>query len=120
MNMALAINIEDLLNKQKIESNRIKFKKGWNPASIYHSICAFANDFDDLGGSETKDMIIEIITQNPHVIAAEIAMQLSISSRGAEKQKRKLREAGVIKRIGGRYGGYQELGGEDPGVCVPQ
>ena len=48
--MALAINIEDLLNKQKIETNRIEFKKGWNPASIYHSVCAFANDFDDLGG----------------------------------------------------------------------
>ena len=48
--MALAINIEDLLNKQKIESNRTEFKKGWNPASIYHSVCAFANDFDDLGG----------------------------------------------------------------------
>ena len=48
--MALAININDLLNKQKIESNRIEFKKGWNPAGIYHSVCAFANDFDDLGG----------------------------------------------------------------------
>ena len=48
--MALAININDLLNKQKIESNRIEFKKGWNPESIYHSICAFANDLDDLGG----------------------------------------------------------------------
>ena len=49
-NMALAINIEDLLNKQKIESNRIEFKKGWNPVSIYHSVYAFANDFNDLGG----------------------------------------------------------------------
>lgn len=48
--MALAINIDDLLNKQRIESNRIEFKKGWNPSSIYHSVCAFANDFDDLGG----------------------------------------------------------------------
>ncbi len=27
--MALAININDLLNKQKKESNRIEFKKGW-------------------------------------------------------------------------------------------
>ena len=60
-------------------------------------------------GSETKDMIIEIIAQNPHVTAAEIAMQLSISSRGVEKQIRKLREAGIIKRIGGRYGGYWEI-----------
>ena len=41
--MALPINIEDLLNKRKIEGNRIEFKKGWNPADIYHSICAFAN-----------------------------------------------------------------------------
>ncbi len=48
--MALAININDLLNKHKIESNRIEFKKGWNPESIYHSVCAFANDFEDLGG----------------------------------------------------------------------
>lgn len=48
--MALMLNIEDLLNKQKIESNRIEFKKGWNPLTIYHSICAFANDLDDLGG----------------------------------------------------------------------
>ena len=48
--MALPININDLLNKQKIESNRIEFKKGWNPDKIYHSICAFANDFDNIGG----------------------------------------------------------------------
>ena len=48
--MALPINIEDLLKKQKIEGNRIEFKGGWNPDSIYHSICAFANDFDNIGG----------------------------------------------------------------------
>lgn len=48
--MALPINIEDLLNKQRIESNRIEFKKSWNPTKIYRSICAFANDFDNIGG----------------------------------------------------------------------
>ena len=48
--MALPINIEDLLRRQKIEGNRIEFKAGWNPDSIYHSICAFANDFDNIGG----------------------------------------------------------------------
>ena len=48
--MALPINIEDLLNKRRIESNRIEFKKGWNPAKIYQTICAFANDFDNIGG----------------------------------------------------------------------
>lgn len=48
--MLLPINIEDLLNHRKVESNRIEYKKGWNPVSIYHTICAFANDFDNLGG----------------------------------------------------------------------
>ncbi len=48
--MPIPINIEDLLHKRKIESNRIEFKKGWNPDSIYRSICAFANDFDNIGG----------------------------------------------------------------------
>lgn len=48
--MALPVNIEDLLNKRKVEGNRIEFKKGWNPISIYHSICAFANDIYNIGG----------------------------------------------------------------------
>lgn len=48
--MALPINIEDLLKKRKVEGSRIEFKKGWNPTDVYHSICAFANDFDNLGG----------------------------------------------------------------------
>ncbi len=48
--MALPVNIDDLLNKRKVESNRIEFKSGWNPDAIYRSICAFANDFDNLGG----------------------------------------------------------------------
>jgi ATP-dependent DNA helicase RecG len=48
--MPLPININDLLNKNKVESNRIEFKSGWNPDKIYHSICAFANDIDNIGG----------------------------------------------------------------------
>lgn len=48
--MALPINIEDLLNKRKVESNRIEFKAGWNPDKIYHTICAFATDLENTGG----------------------------------------------------------------------
>ena len=60
-------------------------------------------------GSETKDQIINIIKQNPRISAAEIAKQLCISSRGIEKQIRKLRESGIIRRKGGRFGGYWEI-----------
>ena len=49
-NMALEISIEDILKKKRTKYNRIEFKMGRNPASIYHSVYAFANDFNDLGG----------------------------------------------------------------------
>lgn len=48
--MALPVNIEDLLNKRRIESNRIEFKADWNPDKIYHTICAFATDLENIGG----------------------------------------------------------------------
>jgi len=48
--MALPINILDLIKGRAVESERIEYKRGWNPGPIYRSICAFANDFDDIGG----------------------------------------------------------------------
>ena len=48
--MDLELSIEDLLRKRNIEADRIEFKKGWNPDDIYHSVCAYANDFENLGG----------------------------------------------------------------------
>ena len=65
--MALPVNIKDLLNKRKVEGNRIEFKKGWNPISIYHSICAFANDIDNIGGGYILVGVDEVdgIAQRP-------------------------------------------------------
>lgn len=48
--MPLPINIEDLINKRIVESNRIELKEGFNPDAIIRSICAFANDIDNIGG----------------------------------------------------------------------
>jgi ATP-dependent DNA helicase RecG len=48
--MPLHINLEDLLTARTVESDRIEYKEGWNPDAIYRSICAFANDFDNIGG----------------------------------------------------------------------
>jgi ATP-dependent DNA helicase RecG len=50
MNMSLHLNIEDLLSAKTVESERIEYKEGWNPDAIYRTICAFANDFDNIGG----------------------------------------------------------------------
>jgi ATP-dependent DNA helicase RecG len=48
--MALPINIKDLLNENTIEWDRIELKKGWNPEAVLHTICAFANDINNLDG----------------------------------------------------------------------
>ena len=51
--MPLPISIKELLCKNVVESSRIEFKKTWNHetiGSIIRTICAFANDFDDIGG----------------------------------------------------------------------
>lgn len=74
--MALPVNIEALLNKRKIESNRIEFKKGWNPAEIYHSICAFANDFDNLGGG----YILVGVEENEYGIAKRPVTGINIEA----------------------------------------
>ena len=50
MTIALPINIDDLLQRRAIESERVEYKAGWNPQSVLHTLGAFANDFHNLGG----------------------------------------------------------------------
>ena len=46
----LPINLEDLLRQRTVERDRIEYKAGWNPDAIIRTLCAFANDFENLGG----------------------------------------------------------------------
>lgn len=48
--LSLPISIDDLLQGRTVEWERIEYKRGWNPEVVLHSICAFANDFHNLGG----------------------------------------------------------------------
>lgn len=48
--MPLPINITSLISKKTIEDSRIKYKRSWNPERILHTICAFANDYENIGG----------------------------------------------------------------------
>ena len=48
--MHLPISALNLLHDSVIESDRIEFKADWNPEAILHTICAFANDFNNFGG----------------------------------------------------------------------
>jgi ATP-dependent DNA helicase RecG len=46
----LPINLNDLLYQRTVEGERIEYKEGWNPDPIIRTLCAFANDFENLGG----------------------------------------------------------------------
>lgn len=50
MRTPLPINLDALLRRRTIEGERVEYKAGWNPESALHTICAFANDFHNLGG----------------------------------------------------------------------
>ena len=50
MTSKLPINLDDLLHSRSVETDRIEYKAGWNPDAIIRTICAFANDFENLGG----------------------------------------------------------------------
>jgi len=49
-NMALPININQLISGKTVEWDRLEFKRGWNPEEVIHTICAFANDINNWGG----------------------------------------------------------------------
>ena len=46
----LPLNLQDLLRQRTVESERTEYKSGWNPDPIIRTLCAFANDFENLGG----------------------------------------------------------------------
>jgi len=48
--MSLPIAITDILHGHAVEWERLEFKESWNPLKVLHTICAFANDFHNLGG----------------------------------------------------------------------
>jgi ATP-dependent DNA helicase RecG len=50
MTSKLPINLENLLRQRQVEGERIEYKAGWNPDAILRTLCAFASDFENLGG----------------------------------------------------------------------
>ena len=46
----LPINLQDLSRQRTFEGERVEYEAGSNPLPVLHTICAFANDFHNLGG----------------------------------------------------------------------
>ena len=71
MHNALPINIKDLRKGKPVEWERLEFKVGWNPLDTLHTVCAFANDFHNLGGGY---ILIGIKEQNGRPILPPVGI----------------------------------------------
>jgi ATP-dependent DNA helicase RecG len=47
---ALPLALADLFRGRTVEWERLEFKAGWNRLDVLQTLCAFANDFHNLGG----------------------------------------------------------------------
>lgn len=59
--------------------------------------------------TDNQEKILEIIKRDPLISANKISDEIGISSRKVEENIKKLKEKGIIKRIGPAKGGYWEL-----------
>lgn len=78
-----------------------------------HSSAAIeANEFTDKFTdkfTENEKKIIQIIERNNHVKSNELADKLGISRRAVQKNLLKLKEKGILKRVGPDKGGHWEI-----------
>jgi len=58
---------------------------------------------------KTSEKIIALIKQDSEISAEKLSRELGISSRAVEMQLAKLKEKGILKRIGPDKGGYREI-----------
>ena len=65
MKTKLPIKIDCLLRQRRIDGERIEYRSDWNPVEVLHTICAFANDFHNLGGGY---VVLGVEDQNGHPV----------------------------------------------------
>ncbi len=58
---------------------------------------------------KSSQKIIELIKEKPLITIEELSNQLNISDRAIKKQLAKLKEKGLLKRIGPDKGGYWKV-----------
>lgn len=60
-------------------------------------------------GKKTREKILSVLVSNPRISTDELAITIGIAQKGIEWQIKKLKEDGLIKRIGPAKGGHWEV-----------
>lgn len=86
----LPINLDDLLRQRHVEGERIEYKAGWNPDATIRTLCAFANDFQNLGGGYV------IIGQDCDSTGAPVFPPVGIDPKTLDKIQQELQTYGNL------------------------
>lgn len=62
---------------------------------------------------ESQKKILKLAKENPYISIAELSKKIGISTTAIDKNIAKLKEKGILKRIGPDKGGYWEIKKED-------
>jgi len=61
---------------------------------------------DEFGENPTEEKIIEIMRARPTASAKTIGEEIGVTTRGVEKCIRRLRDTGLVERVGAAKGGH--------------
>ena len=66
-------------------------------------------EIDNTTQKTTQERLIELLKANPNLSRSDLATLLKLSEDGVKYQIKKLKDKGVIKRVGPDKGGYWEV-----------
>lgn len=67
---------------------------------------------DRKGGQKTCETIISLISRNPQITTTQMALALGINRSALSKHIRRMKEDGIIRRVGPDKGGFWEVVGD--------
>ena len=77
--MVLHVDVRKLVEGSIIETNRVEYRASGNPQKVLHTICAFANDYEEthgsyivIGVSETNGILDTVVGVNEWEISTEL------------------------------------------------
>ena len=88
------------------------------PSQPTHPGEVLREEIESMGITQTKlaneigvrvSLLNELIKENPNIRIEELALNCEITRDGVNYQIRKLKEKGILKRIGGDNGGHWEI-----------
>jgi len=93
------------------EKNEISTQKSAQKTEKSSPKTGESSDKTDKSTQKSTQKILELVERNPSVTISEMMLVLGLSQKGVKKNLTKLKEQGLIRRVGPDKGGHWEVVG---------